>query len=334
MLGPLCGMLMVSCSLSLENSSLLFPRIIWTYHSGEMHSKVKMMLHETKTTLSETWSFIVLSDANLSLFLNISSFPPNLLQYPPTTKSDYIRLRLLSQYGGWWLDTAIQVSSKSLFDNWMDEIVQKQAQMFGICFTCPRGIIENGLLFAPRGSIVIRTWLEQVETMYRAGISNYIYTVYRNGISFHPLVLRDYPYIWKYMVVYAAQKVAIDRVIPRRTTIVIKDTKKTLFEWLQKCNTIECRQHRANAELERPQYAITKIGGSVRKKIWGTNEPEFIDIPDAIPLALGISIDYVARLSSLLWILESLCICAVLCSLLCNTHLMHLTILHQKEHEE
>ena len=281
---------------------LSFPRIIWCYHSGNMHPAVRRMLNYTLESLSPSWNFTFLTDENISLYLDpstLSSYVPMMI---PAHRADYIRLRLLSQYGGWWIDTATLVHSPSIFEEWMVEITRIQAHFFGVCVECPHKIVEVGLMYIPKGSLMMRAWLVEVERMYSIGRANYIYSIYRNGTTFPYLIFRPYPKLSFYMSVYAAQQVVLERKIPRRLPLVIKNAWDTIYLWRQNCHDKRCFIPRANEQLRNPTYPILKVNSFLRRQIWkGSDAPEVGGPPDLVPLHIGVKLPLFDSFLHILW---------------------------------
>ena len=254
---------------SFADSNITFPRTVWTYFSGYMSPALQTMLDYTMTTLSPKWNYTYLTPENISKFLEPTTFPQFFSKMIKAQQADYIRIKLLATYGGWWLDTGMIVHSSTLFDTFLDEIVKRQAHMFATQTRQfpPRGF-EISFMYSPLGSIYMKAFEKEIELMHKIGATAYILATYRSGQTFHPRIFRQYPEINYYMAAYVPQQVALHRRIPRSTPIILKSSGRTIYEWRQSCHDRQCLVLMAREQLKNPTYSITKFNEYVRREAW------------------------------------------------------------------
>lgn len=258
----------------------------------------------TRENVKDKWKYNFISYNNISLFLNITSFPPHFYKLLPAHQSDYIRMRLLEEYGGWWIDTSLIINDNNIMEEFYKEIVDMKAEFFGVCnLECPRKLVENGFIYAPKGSIVIKKWREEMEEINKEGLSNYVYNTYRQGVTFHyGLFNFNYPYLRTYMTSFVAEQKVFDRLMPRNTSIIIKDGRDTLYAMHKYCEENKISYSSLYFDKEkRKMFPLIKINSWLRKRIFiglGTVSAYGV-IYDPVKLKTG-SVGYEGRLTNML----------------------------------
>lgn len=244
---------------------------MWSFYDRQMQPVIKEMFDITMENVGSKWEYNFLSYNNLSLFLNISSFPPHFYHLLPAHQSDYIRMMLLEKYGGWWIDTSLIINDNSILEEFYKEITEKKAEFFGVCnIQCPRKLVENGFIYAPKGSIIIKKWREEMEEINREGLSNYIYNTYRSGVTFHyGLFNFNYPNLRTYMTAFVAEQKVFDRLIPRNTSIIIKEGSETLYAMHRYCKEKNLTYSSLFFDKEkRKTFPLIKINSWLRKRMF------------------------------------------------------------------
>lgn len=170
-----------------EYKNLHIPKKIWTYWSGKRSACAEACLAALKD-LNRDFEIITLDDSNISDYL--PSLPPLPNDLPVQLVSDFIRLSLLENYGGIWIDRSVIVTES------LSWVIDKAAEnnVETICFynespkvykkDHSRPIIENGFIAATKGSRFISSWLNN----YRDCIlSGHWETYYRNAENYAEL---------------------------------------------------------------------------------------------------------------------------------------------------
>lgn len=100
-------------SLTTNASSVLYPKILWSFFDRPVSSFISKLLNITKEVTKADWSLRLLLPNNLSDYLNVSTFPPLWKIVNPQLQSDYVRVKLVQQYGGFWIDASTAITSLS-----------------------------------------------------------------------------------------------------------------------------------------------------------------------------------------------------------------------------
>ena len=136
-----------------------YNRIIWSYWSGKMDKITKMCI-KSWSKYAKGWEIRILDEVSVNNYDIIA--PASYDELSHTTKSDVIRLSLLYQYGGLWMDASILLTED--LDNWLMDY--EYHSYFGFGDTTgtnkfKRNYIESWLLFVPNvNNRHILVWLQ------------------------------------------------------------------------------------------------------------------------------------------------------------------------------
>ena len=292
-----------------ENISPFFnyPYHIWTFWTGYQPPTVQFMLRNLSKVFSSPWKFSFLTLDNVSSYLNVTEFIPEFKVMSSQFQSDYLRLKLVESYGGWWIDASTIIKNVSILTDWMAEMWRHSATFFGFCQKqCPLGLIETGVFYAPQGSVVVKAWRIEFERLNQQGALNYIYSTYRSGITFRPRVFDPYPFVSDYFSIFVAMQVALQRRLGRHCGVLIKRAESYIFELVSSCHRkVPCMQQMIQREFYNPQYSITKVTGKQRRITFGDETKDLYKARKELhPLLLG---EFSSTLQSCLkWIAYSL----------------------------
>lgn len=137
------------------------PFRIWSYwHAPEPDAFVQQCIANWRLHCPDA-EVHVLHSQNLQDYVASADLPPGFAQLNPVKQSDWLRLFLVSRYGGYWLDATI-VLTRSL--RWMDELRTTHAAEFvgfyldGFTQGSSIPVIENWAFGAAAGTPFITAW--------------------------------------------------------------------------------------------------------------------------------------------------------------------------------
>lgn len=251
----------------------LYSRNVWLYYDGEMIQTIERLVSRINQTLTANWTVHFLTPLLVSNYLDVGTFPPLFRRYSPQAQSDLIRLQLLYRYGGWWIDVSTILKNDYHLEVLRWETIQQKATLFGFCFLqCPRMLIENSILYAPRWSPSIKAWHDEYLNALRIGRVRYIYQRYRDGIDFPYQLFVSYPKVNTYFSAYAAERVALSRIIPRHSIILIAEANNTIYQLFADCCWGKaCAIQSLQSEIIKPSYNMTKVWSSWRYLAWSAS---------------------------------------------------------------
>ena len=250
--------------------SVKYPREVWMYYEGKMPEILQIVTNHSQQILSEQWNVHFLTENTVEFYLKDRCFPETYHLYTPQAQSDYIRLHLLRQYGGWWIDASSNINSDVFMELAIDEVANTNAGLFGYCFEqCPRMVIESNVLYAPARSPLLVAWSDEYWKALNLGREKYIYEAFRSGVDMPKQIFPSYPKVNPYWTVYATERVAISRKMPRNLPIITKDAKQYIYKLYADCKwDSNCTRNGLKAELVNPRYQITKLTSAQRAKTW------------------------------------------------------------------
>ena len=96
------------------------PRIIWTYWDGPITDPFLLNCIKGWKRYNPNYSVRVVQKTNMKVFITESEFPENFESLKPAFQADWVRVALLKEHGGIWLDASYIVTGS------LDFIIKKQ----------------------------------------------------------------------------------------------------------------------------------------------------------------------------------------------------------------
>lgn len=113
------------------NDGLCYPRFIWTYWNDDfLPEDVEEMANITKISLVN-FTLFFLTVTNVSEFFKHNIFPDSYYGLRPANKADYIRVHLLKEYGGIWIDSTMYVTSGNAMEWVFSKMVKSKCEIIG-----------------------------------------------------------------------------------------------------------------------------------------------------------------------------------------------------------
>lgn len=116
----------------MEHDIPYYPRIIWSYWEDikNLPEDVEESIDVTRSAL-DNFTHILLTEKNLSYFLNVFSFPSFYKELPGVHRGDYVRICLVEKYGGVYIDSSTYVTSNDAMEWFFFQGIQSKKQLFG-----------------------------------------------------------------------------------------------------------------------------------------------------------------------------------------------------------
>lgn len=181
-----------------DGSNFYIPNKIWIYwDSRDMPSIVKLCIEKIKRN-NPNYDVVLLNNLNCHNFvLGLDNYCFPTIQH----KSDYIRLYLLKEYGGVWMDASI-LNFKSI-DFLVKETLHHKAGFFAFfnemrTKNCKFPIIENWFLISIKNHPFVVDWFN--EYIYALSISPEKYIGEINDVDyFHKICKEESIYLFNYL---------------------------------------------------------------------------------------------------------------------------------------
>lgn len=173
-----------------------FPRIIWMFWGQDNAPEDVLDMLKTSRHSLINLSLTILSERNVSDFLDLERFPKEYFGLGWPNKADYIRISLLEKYGGIWLDMSIMVTSGKEMEWSISQAIENHSEMVLFKYGFQDHDLHFSFLGAPRNSVVMEVFRKEYDKALRFGVERFtklackyllekkIYIYYRCGNDF------------------------------------------------------------------------------------------------------------------------------------------------------
>lgn len=224
------------------------PKKIWMYwDSLDIPLYIQKIIQKTKL-MNPDYELILLNKLTVSEYLKDLDFYDNISL---AHKADIIRLKLLYDYGGIWIDTST-IFYKDL--SWLNELLDNHNNTNYDCIgyfrdvsTVDRNfpIIENWFLCAPVKNEFIKKWLEALLPLKNLGPDKYFQEISKRSDYD---ILKQKITTPSYLLAYLAQQ------------IVLRQTDQKYSFYLKKCeNDAFYYQERFNWSTDKITNLLTQV---------------------------------------------------------------------------
>lgn len=168
----------------------MLTKIIWIFWDNVKKPFIVKKCIKKIKKINPNWKVNILTLKNYKNYTK-DSFPYSFNKYTIQMKSDWIRVKVISMYGGLWSDASI------IYLKPMDEFVNFNCDLF--CIGKGKKQIENWFFYSPLESTIVNKWLKEYEYALHIGSELYVknnnITGYSGGLYlFHQLALMNVIY--------------------------------------------------------------------------------------------------------------------------------------------
>jgi|688.fasta_scaffold98705_2 hypothetical protein len=153
------------------------PKVIYCFwHNYEEDNYIKMFVNNWEKKLSKEWKIIIVHKNNIKEYtgddLNKFSDLDN------TKFSDYLRLYLLKEYGGVWIDISIMIINGYFLDSYHEEMINTKSDALlyeykDKTINQDYPFLENWFIMAPKKSKLICELYDIFEISFDMGFMNF-----------------------------------------------------------------------------------------------------------------------------------------------------------------
>lgn len=149
-----------------EVKTRTIPKIIWMYWDSEKLPILVKACYERAKKLCPDYKVVILNSKNVGGLVNL---PKTNVELPKAIIADFIRLSLLKEHGGVWIDASVFLNEN--LEWFVSTPSDNDAFLFysdecTLNFEHP--ISENWFIAAPKGSEFITEWLREFELCIRS----------------------------------------------------------------------------------------------------------------------------------------------------------------------
>lgn len=145
-----------------------YEKVIWTYWDQGINNLPYFNQECIKSwkKFNPKFKVILLDRYNLFKYLNYQDLPENWSYFPPQLKSDFVRIALLDNYGGVWMDSSI-ICIKPLNKLFTFDKSLEGFALQGFSRNNDLSVFENWFISARKGSYIIKKWREEFTKVYK-----------------------------------------------------------------------------------------------------------------------------------------------------------------------
>ena len=245
------------------NEKKVFPKTIWSYwHNNELPTLQKN-IYQRRVRLLPEYEHVVVTLNTIHNY--IRRVPPKeFYDLKPQAQSDWVRLALLEQHGGCWMDIAIIINSPNEFDNIYADAIKKGADVTGFYLEDnilpgkPLSYFESWFILAPKGSKLLAEWFNQFDKAIRIGLDNY-----RNLTEIPYECQNIYTNSGTYLTIHVAFRVALQDMSDTKPVVIAYRAEDTMYKVRAECNwsSSECIMTRLRDDPSVKTIPFIKING-------------------------------------------------------------------------
>ncbi len=220
------------------------PKIVWTHWDSENPPEHVQKSIERMRKMLPGWQVNFITTDQFLSSINQEEIPPGLNTLSVEHQADWIRLKLLKDQGGCWIDSGVILNQS--INNLYRDCASNRADLllFKILGTQTNPkypIGENWFIMAPPKSPMISLWLEEHERAIRMGFNRYKELIKKEGVDLQKLMKapRDI-----YLTQHGCYQKVIQQRMPKDAKVVYHVAEDTMFKlhakdckWEKNCIT-------------------------------------------------------------------------------------------------
>ena len=253
---------------SQPRAQYVLPKVLWFYWDRPQLPSLIAKIKAYNAPKFAGWQVIYLNETLLPTYVPDYAYPPNYEGLRPAHKADWLRLYLLSVYGGCWMDASILVNSPTAMGDLYNESLLVQSDL--TCFQIDDGtfihrtgrvlpkVIENWFIMAPKNSKLISLWRQEFENAIKMGFLKYRQSMSARSIDISAINFENAE------DVYLTQHIAIQAVVQNPTLeappMVIKKSQESMLKLHQECKWIsKCIADHLNSDPAAKRLPYIKL---------------------------------------------------------------------------
>ena len=208
------------------------PHIVWSYWEGSEVPKIVELAHARVKQKLPGWDVRLLDPITVKTYINMESIPKNYESLGIQHKADWIRLALLRDHGGVWLDATIIVNDGAALENLVKESREAHSEFTGFTLGGD-SYIENWFMMAPKGSEVIDKLYTEFSHAITLGFDEYKNELANDsGVNIDPRIYSFGTYLTQHSCIQAV----IQARLGRKPRLVLKPAEESMFKIQTECN--------------------------------------------------------------------------------------------------
>ena len=245
------------------------PKIVWTHWDSNSPPDYVTKTVDRMRKMLPDWQVNFISTEQFMNSINQEEIPPHFSTLRVEAQSDWIRLKLLKQYGGCWMDSGIILNQS--INNLYRDCVSNRADLlvFKILGTQTNPkypVAESWFIMAPPQSPVVTLWLEEFERAIKMKFLPYKKALQQDGVDLQKIMVKPED---TYLMIHACFQKILQQRLPSNPNIVYHTAEDTMF----KIHAKDCKWEKSCIwkTLKDVEYCKTvpyiKLRGGDRKNV-------------------------------------------------------------------
>jgi hypothetical protein len=226
---------------SFQVGDYILPKIVWTHWDTNRPPKIIRDILENREKVMKGWDLRFITDDTIYKYIDKKIIPHNFWNLSAPHRADWIRLAVLKEYGGVWMDAGIIVNKVSAMDSLYEETINTKSMFTG--FYPNDGLnskgypsyIDNWFIMAPKESTIIVNWLKEYELAISMGFKEYKKKITQTPTEFSEYNVKDLNDV--YLTVQACLQYYLQS-LPSRPNILLYNAKYSMMKIHADCSQI------------------------------------------------------------------------------------------------
>ena len=248
-----------------------YRNIFCYWENKELPILINECIKNIKKKMGNKWQVILLNKENVHEFIPKNKFPKNFEKIFVQAKADWIRLYLMKNYGGLWIDISIVLNDPQEIEDMYDNQLSKGKNLCMYEMNHHRIKVkekeypglENWFIMAKPNNDLINGWFKEFTYAIEIGFDKYFDYIIKNNY-----IISEGCEKYVYLTAYRCVQVAMQKYNINFDNIYIKDAKESMYKI-----------------IENPYYIVknklkhnVKLASSDRKYLESFYLKEFIEL--------------------------------------------------------
>lgn len=218
------------------------PKLAWMYWDVPEQPALIQQINAYNRRRMSGWTILFLNKETVKEYIPSSAFPPRYSTLLPAHQADWIRVYLLSEHGGVWIDASILINDGAALDRLRDESIATRSEFTGFSLKndradcrSPRGVsmyIENWFIMAPKESSILRLWRAEYERAIEQGFHAYRGELKAKGVNTHLIFNNEKS---TYLTQHACLQMVLQKRVWWTPPMIIMHSEKDMFKLHGEC---------------------------------------------------------------------------------------------------
>lgn len=220
-------------------------KILWLYWDKEELPHTIHLIKQYNQKNIKSWDVRYINNKNIKDYIPREAYPEKYGDLVSANKSDWLRLYIIYNYGGCWLDMGVIINDSRRFNDIYDNHVKNSSEItffktvkhdgyFSKNGTRLPLVVDSWYILANRHSSIIKQWLDEFTYATNLGLLNYKRKVLSEGTDLSHIYFKNEE------DTYLSVHICIQYILQKKLTVLPKitfiDSADSMFKLQGLCN--------------------------------------------------------------------------------------------------